>query len=250
MKVAMLAAGSAAPDRLAFFAGLPEFRKASRNMCLAYTALENLLSGLPEGWLESERDNLGMVLGTSHGELDHTIQFLKGLGTNGIARPFLFQNSLHNATLGFLSQRLGVCGAGFTVSHRFFSGEDALELAVSLIEDGLLESCLVIGVDSLVEGFESLLESIYPRETKLGEGAGAVLLSRNETKEAPARAYLTSLRRESAGTIATNGGPGYYDSNAIEILARLVTSDPFPTLIEIPKPDGSRSRIGLVSRLG
>jgi hypothetical protein len=214
-------------------------------MCLAYSAIESLLAQLPDGWLESARAKLGMVLGTSHGELDHTIQFLRGLGAAGVARPFLFQNSLHNATLGFLSQRLGICGPGFTVSHRFGSGEDSLELATDLIDSGALDFCIAVGVESLAPDFETVLTSTYPAKVKLTEGAGAVLLSRADISPLPPLAFLTGLSRDAVPSPPPASLNAYYDSNAVECLANAISKPVIPARIRMEKPDGRKSWIEL-----
>ena len=114
---------------------LPEFRKASVPMMLAAKALEHSLASLTPSALRNKAD-LGLVVGVDHGELEVTKDFLVTLAQKGIARPFLFQSALHNATLGFLSMRHGLTGPGLTTSTHEFAGEDALELAADLVRGG------------------------------------------------------------------------------------------------------------------
>src|SRR5690606_22140019 len=81
---------------------LPIFRKASKNMITAFAATENLMASLTE-LMGEFGDEVGIVLGSGHGEIEITLDFYEKLGKQNLARPILFQNCLHNSTLGFLS---------------------------------------------------------------------------------------------------------------------------------------------------
>lgn len=118
----------------------PELRRATRNMVAALEQVEALLATLPDGWLDAHRA-IPVVVGTDDGELATTTAFLETLGRTGVARPFLFQSSLHHATLGFLSERLGLRGPGFTVCP----AADAPALAEELLDD--YDEVLVITAD-------------------------------------------------------------------------------------------------------
>ncbi len=231
MNLSVLAAGIARPEAAEALLALPEFRKATLNMALACAAIDAMATTLPEG-------NLAAILATSHGELDATIQFLKNLGASGVARPFLFQNSLHSSTLGFLTQRFALRGPAFTVSRGLFSGEDALELASDLIAGGAVTHALVCGVDSVPPGFESMLAATYASPTLLGKGAGALFVAGEAPSPAARRAGIAHVRDGSH-----DAAMPYYDSNVIERIAAAVLSGKPPRELLLPKPDGSAARV-------
>jgi 3-oxoacyl-(acyl-carrier-protein) synthase len=145
----------------------PRYRKATRNMVLANHSLEQALAGLDVSELVAD---CGFVLGSSHGELSSTAQFLKTLADSGMARPILFQNSLHNSTTGFVAMSWKITGPLLTVSRQQFTGEDALLTAQMLIGLGQCGACLVTGVEAAAPELSILT-------THQGDGAATVLLA-------------------------------------------------------------------------
>lgn len=134
----------------------PEFRRASKNMMLSWLAVSRVLDKYPD----IDKSKLGVVLATNYGELAITQEFLQTLCLSQMARPFLFQNSLHNATLGFLGLQFGLTGPSFTISNGVESGENAKALAETLQADCACKYVLEIMVDSVLEGFTpSIAES-------------------------------------------------------------------------------------------
>ena len=114
----------------------PELRRATPNQIAAFEACESALAGCPVN------DRLGLVVSTVHGELDVTKEFLGTLAKTGVARPILFQNSLHNAIAGFLTGTLKITGPTLTVS-----GGNPDEMARLLMEQKAVDRCLVVEVD-------------------------------------------------------------------------------------------------------
>ncbi len=143
----------------------PAWRKATRNMILATASQERALAGLPE----IARADMGLVLGSVSGELDTSVDFLATLAKSGLARPLLFQNSLHNATTGFSTIHFRLGGPSFTVSASERTPGECVRLAGDLIRLRHCALCLV----TIVEGHKNtsglLGESV-------GEGAASVVL--------------------------------------------------------------------------
>src|SRR5689334_19579342 len=81
----------------------PDFRRATEAMTMAYDSCIQALSPLQSFLSEKDRDDLALYVGSVYGELDATKDFLSEYYNSQIVRPILFQNSLHNAILGFLS---------------------------------------------------------------------------------------------------------------------------------------------------
>ncbi|MES2855744.1 MAG: beta-ketoacyl synthase chain length factor [Bdellovibrionota bacterium] len=124
-------------------------------MMFVSAAVDRLSERLP--WLldKSKTMNVGLVLNSGFGELESTGDFLKAFSETGLARPLLFQNSLHNSTTGFLAIRLGLQGPVLTVNHREEGGRHAFETAETLIRAGTCEACLVVSVETVPAQFET-----------------------------------------------------------------------------------------------
>jgi hypothetical protein len=230
---------------LSAFQDQAEFRRATRNQILAYIAVEESFE-LCIAHREKITSKLGMVVATGHGELEVTRDFLGELRRSGTARPLLFQNSLHNATLGFLTKMFQIRGPALTVSQDFLSGESALQAAQLLLMDGALEYCLVVGVDTKVRSLEKVMARWYPPEVLLNEGAGAILLANEvglKNLGSPAGAFQISEPK-----IQTEGALPhlFYDSDAIELLARQVRRGHIGEVRAL-KPDGRVSLTTLSS---
>jgi 3-oxoacyl-(acyl-carrier-protein) synthase len=161
-------------DLIESYLAKPEFRKATPSMTMAYAALKKALNLLPR---TIDQQNMGVVVGSSYGELELTEQFLVHLKKNNMARPMIFQNSLHQSILGFLSMMLRSSGPALTVSNRFFSGENALEAGQTLLGAGACETCAVIAVDAFAPTFAPVYERLYPQGLTVGQGACAMILS-------------------------------------------------------------------------
>jgi hypothetical protein len=69
------------------------------------------------------------------------------LSDSNIARPFLFQNSLHNSTTGFLSLHLNIQGPTFTICHPQDPWTKALELSDQILSAQQCEYTCVVMID-------------------------------------------------------------------------------------------------------
>lgn len=243
MRTAILATGIAESPHVDQLLTEPAFRRATRNMAMAYAAVQSLLTSLPSEWVAKHAPTWSAVLGTSDGELDVTVQFLKIFGGSAMARPFLFQSSLHNATLGFLSERFGWRGAGATLCGYDTSGEQALEAASEWTCQTSSPYAVAIAVEGLVEGAGDALTAIYPREVTLREGAAAILLARAEASEWKPLAWYEGWDTLPGLDVAFE--KPYYDASALELLARALQSPVPPAEVLRRRPDGLVSRLHL-----
>ncbi|UYL09607.1 beta-ketoacyl synthase chain length factor [Bdellovibrio sp. SKB1291214] len=91
----------------------PSYRRATLNMALTTLTAEKVLQQLPAG---ISKDQVSFVVATHFGEVSSTLEFLNTYYETQTPRPILFQNSLHNSTLGFASIQLGMTGPGMTIS--------------------------------------------------------------------------------------------------------------------------------------
>lgn len=123
----------------------PAFRRATPNMTLATLACENLLKSVPN----IPRSEISFILGSHFGEIAASLDFLKTYHDTGVPRPILFQNSLHNSTVGFATIQLGLTGPALTVSTDYLTTRSVLDLAENVLE--MTPFAILCFVDSVPE---------------------------------------------------------------------------------------------------
>src|SRR5436305_401111 len=96
----------------------PAWRKATRNMIMAAMSMQRAIQNVEENaifkWPEG-REEIGLIVGSRSGEIDVSTEFLATWHKSQMARPILFQNSLHSATTGFLAIQHRITGPTYTV---------------------------------------------------------------------------------------------------------------------------------------
>ncbi len=133
-----------------------------------------------------------LVLGTAHGAIGETINFIFDATRHGapLASPLLFASSLHNAMCGAASRVLGMRGPTFAITNGSTSFEAALGVAVRLLGAGRVSRAVVGSSDVWHPVLGRALRrtgltagSAAPRTSReppagyfQGEGAGALLL--------------------------------------------------------------------------
>lgn len=120
---------------------------------------------------------LGSVFGTAYGEITVACRIFEGGLDSGIS-PTSFHNSVHNASLGYLSIFGGLRGPSLAISDSTISGEESLWEAASLLVEGSApavvvgagdESCPSVFSPCWVQGEDA------PRDTaRAHEGSGGV----------------------------------------------------------------------------
>lgn len=174
----VLAAATFHERDLASFALPPDWRKATRNMILATASMQRALERVP-GLNVTGDDQVGFVLGSVAGELETTGDFLATWAKMRMARPVLFQNSLHNATTGFASIHFKLTGPSFTVSSDERTPSECVRMAQSLLQAGLCQVCLVTVIEAhksmaAAAGIEPLPEGACTLIVANAKGTGTV----------------------------------------------------------------------------
>ena len=88
----------------------PMLRKATPLMRNIYYGLVPLMESQ-----SLQNSQVQTFFASRHGELESTFEFLKGVSQRELARPFLFQNSLHHSTNGFTSQKFKLMGPTYSI---------------------------------------------------------------------------------------------------------------------------------------
>lgn len=138
---------------------------------MATASIQRALT-MSEGLKIEGDERVALILGSGSGELEASADFLATWAKINMARPVLFQNSLHNASTGFASIQFKIVGPSFTVSAGESTPQECIEMARGLMNEDLADVCIV----TLVEGHKSLSEQIGMPGIR--EGACTLILSR------------------------------------------------------------------------
>ncbi|MBN2224047.1 MAG: beta-ketoacyl-[acyl-carrier-protein] synthase family protein [Deltaproteobacteria bacterium] len=152
----------------------------------------------------TNRDRIGIILGTSFGSTDISIMFARTLFSDGpmLFNPLHVPNTVMNAPAGHASIELGFRGFNSTINHKESSAETAIGYAFDQIRAGVADIMFAGGVDiispllfEVLTRFNALSpaagrpEDARPYDLKrsgpvVGEGAGIICLESSEHAEA------------------------------------------------------------------
>ncbi len=155
----------------------PAFRKATLNMQAAFSVCHLSIQTLHQ----DQRDLVSLIVSTQFGEVSSSLEFLTTYYDTGLSKPILFQNSLHNSTLGFVTIQLAIKGPAITLSSDEQTDTAVQETARSLLE--LTPHVLICLVDIVPDFLKSHYAVAYPAlKAHLG-WARAFLISKVEQSD-------------------------------------------------------------------
>ncbi len=183
----------------------------------------------------ANRDRIGILLGTSFGATDVTVQFAGTLFKDGpsFVNPILVPNTVMNAPAGHASIELGFRGVNTTVTHFAVSAETAIAYAVSEIRRGAADFMLAGGVDILskfyyealtrfhaLSPFDGKIEACKPFDRDrngmvAGEGCGFVCIESLESALSRGRKPYCEIKGFGQGSSPTT--PTGWPENAAGI---------------------------------
>ncbi len=233
-----------------------EFRKATQNMRYCFFTVTELLAPFQELIRAHSVGRMGIFLGTSHGELEPTIEFLKNLAPSKVVNPIHFQNSLHNSTLGFITQRFSLTSPGMTTTNLYFSAEGALEMAQLALHVKQVDFALVLACDTIPTSYEELFLSLYQEShvpVRIKSGAASLLLCSEHAllkfaNKLHPLCSISSLRCHYDAYESSLAAPlldDYYDSDALEKISLHLRADKKEKALTLLKPDGTYSTMTL-----
>ncbi len=152
----------------------PVFRKATANMMAAYLVCKKALSH----FTAEEKKSFALIVSTQFGEVSSSLDFLTTYYDLQIAKPILFQNSLHNSTLGFITIQLGLTGPALTLSADERMDEAINETARGLLS--LVSHVLVCQVDIVPDFVKENYAVAYPHLKNHLGWARAFVISQND----------------------------------------------------------------------
>ncbi len=149
-------------------------RKKSPNMLFAIAAGLDIFNQIES--LSYLKDSVvDIIFCTGEGEMAQTFEFYKNLANNGRAQPLVFQNSLHNSTLGALSLSVSPLSSGITLSNGSISCEMAIDMALAMASTNPI---LILGTDvyfDKVNEIRSYRKENQKHKVELVSGACAAL---------------------------------------------------------------------------
>ncbi len=180
-------------------------RRLGRQPALALAAILEAVEGA------ADLEDAALVLGTAHGAIDETVDFVVAAHRHGerYASPTLFASSLHNAMAGAASRALDVRGPTVVLSNGDVSFESALVTALAMLRAGHVRRAIVGAADSYHAVYGEAVarlglrtDSTEPTDPAMerttcghhaGEGAGALLLEVGDSGDPGVRVVDASL---------------------------------------------------------
>lgn len=138
---------------------------------------------------------LGLIVASGYGPMCTTFAFLDSYldGGDSCSSPTHFSNSVHNAAAANIAILLGIDGPNLTISQFEMSVHAAMMTACDWLQQNLVDSVLVGGVDECCEVLGYCWERFFgipqgplqplafDKQTAIpGEGAGFMLLNHNQ----------------------------------------------------------------------
>ncbi len=129
----------------------PQFRRMDRLSRMAVAASRLALDDarIAVDGVSSER--VGVLFGTSLGDLADSAAHLERIFTRGpaAASPMVFPNLVMNAPAGYIAMEFGFTGVNFTVAQAEVTGEHAVALGCDVVRSGRADVVLAGGGDEL-----------------------------------------------------------------------------------------------------
>ena len=182
------------------FISVKNRRRMDRLSQMATASARMALEDAGFGVRPSNRDRVGILLGTAFGGTDVAARFVGTLFREGPHRvnPILVPNTVMNAPAGHAAIELGLRGLNTTVNHREASAETAIAYAAAEIRKGRADVILAGGADLFSPFFMEIMtrfKALSPLDDQaeaarpydrhrngaiLGEGAGLLCLESGE----------------------------------------------------------------------
>lgn len=200
-------------------------RKKSANMVLTSALLNELMEQTHK---VIKLEEVNVIFTSSEGELQQTFDFFKNLA-QGRARPILFQNSLHNSTLGALSLELPHIASGITMSNGDICFESAIDMALAGTSS---LPVMILGVDVYTPEIQKVRAEAYGSGIELTSGGCAAVFipATHPLFETVSGPIIQDIKF--ASSTETAKLIGYYPSNGMEaIFTQLQTAKKEFTLI-------------------
>jgi hypothetical protein len=124
-----------------------QLRRADDFIRLAVVGGYHVIREVPENRNISD-DRRGLFLGTAFGTMETNFEVLDQIISGEQTSPILFSHSVFNAAAGYMASVFSLRGCSLTVTDFSMPFFRALEQGMLAITSGMLDSCLVLQVES------------------------------------------------------------------------------------------------------
>jgi 3-oxoacyl-(acyl-carrier-protein) synthase len=176
-------------------------RRADENSCLASVAAKMAVDDAGLDLEKYARGKTGMVMATTHGPLAYTLEYHQQMvvGDAHMVSPLLFSNSLPNTMASYVGNIFKICGPTTTFTG-YNAVLQALKCGGELIAEGVVDICLVGGVDVynnvLREAYRNCLKDPEKVSDSFGGSGVIVLESSRSAGKRSAKPYAELLKTE------------------------------------------------------
>lgn len=172
--------------------GLRTLQKSTQ-MAIASTQLAIEDAGYNQEDWNSER--VGVFVGNSMSYLNNIMDFLDDAYVDGagLVSPIKFPNTVLNNISGWVSIVFDAKGVNTTVNSGNTSGVDALLLAKNYIDNGIIDTAIVVGVEAIDVGIlhnESNFELV---DQKMTEASISLVLEKSEFQSKKVYGHLDNV---------------------------------------------------------
>ena len=176
-------------------------RRADENSCFSSVAVK---MAIDDAGLEMEKyaaGKIGMVMATTHGPLAYTLEYHQEMivGDAHMVSPLLFSNSLPNTMASYVGNIFKICGATITLTG-YNAVLQAIKCGGELISGGVVDACLVGGVDIYNDVLKESYQNCVKNSEKISDsfgGSGAIVLETSQSiKKRKIEPYAKLLRAE------------------------------------------------------
>ena len=112
-----------------------------------------------------ERQDIPTIFCSRHGEVDHSVELIQELNTEGGISPIGFSSAVHNATAGL-----------FSIARKDRSNHIAIAAGASTVEHAVIEACSLLADGAravLLVNYEQALPEVFQRFQDCSEQAYA-----------------------------------------------------------------------------
>jgi len=197
--------GASPAARIGAFSTEPELprskaRRFDRGSQFAVVAARQCLADAGYG-VAGHEERTGVLLGTGSAGAGPLTDFERQMATESpdSASPFLFPYTVANAPASIVALELGLKGPNVTVIQKDPAALNALFYGRLMLADGRADALLVGAADEWAPTYHAAYEHLHITRTEgragfaLGEGAGAILVEREETARARGARILARL---------------------------------------------------------
>ena len=159
-----------------------QLRRADDFIRLAVVGAHQVIREVPENQSVSD-DRRGLFLGTAFGTMETNFEVLDQIISGEQTSPILFSHSVFNAAAGYMASVFSLRGCSLTVTDFSMPFFRALEQGVLAITSGMLDSCLVLQVESYSALLDDAGKRMGPNYRSWSPGVVCWLLTNDDMNE-------------------------------------------------------------------